>query len=300
MQGTGNDIRYVTRLPARGTLSRMQDATAQALGPAAGAGESRGRLISRIGLGIFALIIVQSYLAPLTKLVPAREISLNLLYLQTTISYTVIVLCVVVLGVERLPALGDHFSLWLVVAGCWIAAVRGDGSVILYRSLLGLLGLVLAGYIVANRQKLTYPGLRSLLTALLLAAGVTLLLSLLRNLVDPPQWSLPANIGQSAWNTFLYDLPFVGVTEEAYFRALLPGLLLLNGRSVDRALVVQGILFWGTHYMYIGAPVLFFVLIPVFTVCASLAVRRYNMLYMTIIMHTTYNVLGGILPVVLR
>jgi hypothetical protein len=75
---------------------------------------------------------------------------------------------------------------------------------------------------------------------------------------------------------------------------------MMTGYQEDRALVIQGILFWGAHYLKFNAnPVIFFVAAPILTISTSLILKKYKMLYLSIVVHTFVNVLEPVLRVVL-
>jgi membrane protease YdiL (CAAX protease family) len=93
----------------------------------------------------------------------------------------------------------------------------------------------------------------------------------------------------------MYQLSFVTVIEEALFRGLLFGLLLMNGYKENTALFIQSVLFCGIHYLKLNDPILFFILLPLFTLSVSLIVKKYKMLYLSIMVHTFNNVFGGLI-----
>lgn len=241
------------------------------------------------------LIVLLFYFVPLLASAagadPARFS--DYLYLYTTISYTVIVLSIIIFQKEDLNVFQDHFSLWTVVLGCFLAAIQGGQQELIYRIFLVLLGLRLSFYILVDKAKIKIPSLKSLLTGVLWAFITVLIIALLLFFLNPIHEALPPNLSTYFLQTFLYQISFVTVIEEACFRGLLYGFLMINGYQEDRALVIQGLLFWGVHYLKMSAnPVLFFIGIPLLTISTSLIIKKYKMLYLSVVVHTLANVLG--------
>ena len=108
----------------------------------------------------------------------------------------------------------------------------------------------------------------------------------------PSSWSILLNY---IINTFIFQLSFVSVIEEAYFRGLIFSYLMMNGYKENAALYIQAILFWGIHYLKIVNLVHFFVDIPVLILGVTLLIKKYKMLYLSIMLHTLNNVFGAIL-----
>jgi len=74
----------------------------------------------------------------------------------------------------------------------------------------------------------------------------------------------------------------------------------LNGWQENRAFFIQGILFWGVHYMQISAnPAVFFIAVPMLTLSTTLITKEYKMLYLSVIVHTLANVFGPVLLAIL-
>jgi membrane protease YdiL (CAAX protease family) len=125
-------------------------------------------------------------------------------------------------------------------------------------------------------------------------------ISLLLFFINPTHESFPPKLLVYLLNTFLYQVSFVTVIEEACFRGLLFSFLVMNGYEEDRALIIQAILFWGSHYLKISSISLFFVAVPLLTLSLTLIIKKYKMLYMSVMVHTFANVLGPVLVVILN
>ncbi len=257
----------------------------------------------KIGFRFVYFIVLLFYLVPLLTLA-VRVDSTRLadyLYLYTITFYTIIVLSVIIFHGKGLDVFQDHFSLWAVVLGCFLAAIGAGAYYVIYKVFLVLLGLRLSVYIIVNRRSIKMPNLKSVFIGLLWSVGTILVIALLLALLNPVRESLPPNLSAYILSTLLYQVSFVAVIEEACFRGLLFSFLMMNGYREDRALIIQGILFWGTHYMKISTnPVLFFVAVPMLTLSTSLITQKYKMLYLSIIVHTLVNVLGPVLVIVLQ
>lgn len=255
----------------------------------------------QLALGLIALIIIESYLSPLIAVVSAGNPDryTNLYYLHATVAFSLIVLGVVVFGNSGLQAFHDHFSAWTIVLSCYTTALLSPAG-ILSQIVLLVLATVLAIYVLGNRQYFRLPTFRSLAEGLLWAASTVAGIAVLRALLDQRPGTLPVPLGRYLLYELVSETSLITVIEESYYRGLIYGLLLLLGWKQERALLVQAGLFFGSHYLLIATdPVLFFVLIPVYTVVASITLRKYHMLYVPIMVHTANNVLGGILSTML-
>jgi hypothetical protein len=263
---------------------------------------NRNQLLPRIGFMFILLIILQFYLAPL--LASAAALNSNkytdYLYLYTIPAYTLIVLGIIIFHRTGIEVFKDQFSLWLVVVGCVLAASLGQEKDTIYKVFLILLGLRLSIHIVTNRKTLKIHNLESVVIGLLWSVGTILIIALLLHFLDPERQSRPPNLSSYFISTFLFQIAFVTVIEEACFRGLVFYLLMMNGYQEDRALMIQGILFWGGHYLRIVSnPALFFIAIPVLAVSTSLITKKYKMLYLPIVVHTLANVFGPFLFAIL-
>lgn len=261
-------------------------------------------LKSKLGTVIIFLIILQSYLSPLLSIASGTDNNkyIDLFYLYAIVSYTIIVFSITFFTPNDLGVFQDNFSLWIIVLTCFFRASLGGNNEIIYRGILIFLGLVLIRYIIKNQKHIKTPSLKTFFIGILGAIGIVVAVASIRVLLWPSNsnhGTLPSNLVAYIINTFVFQLSFVTVIEEAYFRGLLFGFLVMNGCKENTALFIQGILFWGMHYMKVGNPVLFFIIIPFYTVCATLIIKKYKMLYLTIMMHTLNNVFSGILVAVL-
>jgi len=262
------------------------------------ANDSKKYINPKIGIVFIVLIILQFYLLPLTPLASGTDYNkyINYQSLYTISSYTIIVLSILIFRANGLDVFRDHFSLWAIVLACFLAAGLGREDDAIYKILLLFLGLMLSIYIIANRKSLRTPSLKSVFISLLWSVGTIVIIALLLVFLNPIQEAPPPNLLTYIINTFVLQLSFVTAIEEAYFRGLLFGFLVMNGYKENTALFVQAILFWGAHYTRITInPVLFFVAIPILTLSTTLITKKYKMLYPSIIIHTLANVLGPVL-----
>jgi membrane protease YdiL (CAAX protease family) len=255
------------------------------------------RVSSKLSIALILLIILQSYFVPLISLISGTDYDkyVDYSYFYVLSSYTIIVGSILVFRDKGLEILQDHFSLWAIILTCFFRANLGGTNELFYKGLLIFLGLSLLAYVVANRKTIKTPNLKSLLIGLFWSAGTTVILSLIRVLLDPRRGVMPSNLTDYFITTTMYQLSFVTVIEEALFRGLLFGLLLMNGYKENTALFIQSVLFCGIHYLKLNDPILFFILLPLFTLSVSLIVKKYKMLYLSIMVHTFNNVFGGLI-----
>jgi hypothetical protein len=94
------------------------------------------------------LIVLLFYATPLLASAAATDASeyTDYLYLYTVISYSIIVLGILLFHGIGLDVLRDHLSLWIIVAGCLLAASQGGKHDTLYKIFLVVLGVRLAVY----------------------------------------------------------------------------------------------------------------------------------------------------------
>ena len=74
---------------------------------------------------------------------------------------------------------------------------------------------------------------------------------ILRILFQLNRGILPTDLTSYIINSSLFQLSFITVIEEAYFRGLLFGFLVMIGFKENVALIVQALLFLGVHYLKI-------------------------------------------------
>lgn len=256
---------------------------------------------SRIAIAFSILIILQFYLVPLIALAAGEDLNkyTNYLHIYTVISYTIIVLSIVIFHDNGLDTFQDHFSLWTIVIACFLAAGLGREDEAIYKVFLVLLGLRLSTHIIVNRKSIKTPKLKSFFIGLLWSVGTIVIIASLLAFLSPVHQSIPPNLLTYILNTSIFQVSFVTVIEEACFRGLLFGFMMVNGYKENKALFIQAILFWGVHYLKITNPTSFFVAIPILILSTSLIIKKYKMLYLSIIVHTLANVLGPVLVAIL-
>lgn len=257
---------------------------------------------TNLGILFIGFIILQFYIVPLIGLAAGADLNnyTDYLYLYAIISYTMIVLCIIILHNKGLQVFQDHFSLWIIVFACFLAAGLGKEDDLIYRIFLILLGLRLSIHVIANRMRIKTPPLKSIFIGLLWSISTVIAISLLLKFLSSSREAFPPNWLLYIINTLVFQVSFVTVIEEAYFRGLLFGFLVKNGYEENKALVIQALLFWGVHYLkIITNPSLFFIAIPALTLTTTLIIRKYKMLYLSIMIHTFANVLGPVLMAIL-
>lgn len=249
-------------------------------------------LSPKIAYIYIVLITLQFYLLPLASFAYETDFNRQAAYMHfyATSFYTIIVLGAVVLHSNGIVLFRDHYTLSLIALSCFLRTTFIGDYELLHRSYMNFLGLTLLIYMIVNRRKITIPSLKSVFIGFLWSASTVLILALLYAVLVPMHGALPLDLTSYIINMSVFQLSFVTVIEEAAFRGLLFGFMVLNGYKENTALFIQAILFWGIHYMDIANPVLFFIIVPLFTLSVTLIIKKYKMLYLSIIMHLLMNV----------
>lgn len=255
-----------------------------------------------IGRVIIALIITQSFLAPIISIwsLNGRNENIVFINLHSVIAYTTIVLCILFFPRKSLGVFYDRFSLSLIALACIVRPLFFSGNGLIYDIVMASLGIALFFFIKSSQKKIEIPNLKSVLIGLMWSLSTVLAVSIIRVFSNsgPTPGSFPSNLATFIFNSTLSGLTF-SVLEEAYFRGLLFSLLVMNGWGEDKALFAQGLLFWGSHYLDIGDPIFFFVMIPLITISITLIIRKYKMLYMSIMVHLIINIFLSIFVTIL-
>ena len=259
----------------------------------------------RIGIVCILLIVVQFGLLPLISSELRSGSDYNLYadysYFYVMSSYTLIVLGIVIFQAHGLELFSDHISLWVIVLSCFFRVSLGGDHALIYRIYLAFLGAVLSVYIITNRKTIKSPTLKSVFIGLLWSVSTVALIALIQALLDSGfSKSLPPNLSTIITDMFIFQISFVSVIEEACFRGLIVGFMLMNGYKENTAFSFQAILFWIGHYMAISNPVLFFVAIPLLTLSTTLIMKKYKMIFLPIMTHTLVNVFTSIVVIVLQ
>lgn len=249
----------------------------------------------KTGILLIGVIIFQFYLS--FFLFSAMGIDyVTILYLETIISYTIIISSLIFFDPNTLGLFRDQFTLWTIVISCFLPSVFG-GERILYKGILIILGILLATYIILNRKSIKFPSLKSVFIGLGWSVIAVLIISVVYALFDQTFTKpFPSNLLAIIFIAFLKELSFTSVAEEAGFRGLIFSFLIMNGYKEDKAFAIQAILFWGMHFgTIITNPTLFFIIIPLSTLFMTLIIKKYKMLYLSIMMHTFINVFTTVL-----
>jgi len=226
-------------------------------------------------------------------------IDYNNLYLL--FSYTLIVLCILLLHIYKNFFFFDGFSLWLIVVGCLVRQ-HTEGHLSVFTSYyLTILGVIFSLYILKNRKQFKYPKLTSIFTIFAWSLGTLLLLAMLGSIfVTFQSSSLPINLPIILFVNFFSQLSFVTIIEEMLFRGIFVCFLMMNGHKENIAFVIQAVLFWIMHFIQFNYGFVFFVFIPTLTLSLTLAVKKQKMLYGAIIIHTVINVFASPLAILLK
>lgn len=262
---------------------------------------AKNHLNSKMATLYIILITLQFYLLPLVSFLFGTDFSRYATYMHfyAMSSYTIIVIGIIVLHINGVVLFQDYFTLSIIVLSCFLrSTLKGDYELV-HRIYMNFLGFVLLIYMIANQRKITMPGLKSIFIGCLWSVGTVLVLAILYVVLDPVHGSLPSDLHNYIVNMSVFQLSFVAVIEETVFRGLLFGFMVLSGCKENTALLIQAVLFWGFHYMDITKPILFFIFVPLFTISATLMVKKYKMLYLSIVMHILVNVFARIFVAIL-
>jgi hypothetical protein len=248
------------------------------------------------------IIILQSYLVPLISIASGADYIkyTNYVFLYAVISYSIIVFSIIFFQADKLEVFQDYFSLFLLIFTCFFRVSLGGQNEIIYRVILAGLGLVLVNHVIINRHNIKMPSLKVFTIGVLWSVGTLVLTSLIRVIFDPNRGALPANLTAHIFSTLAFQLSFVTVIEEAYFRGLLFEFFTMKGINENKALLFQGILFWGMHYAKSSDLVLFLGVLPIITLSTTLIIKKYKMLYLPIMVHTFNNVFSPILVALIK
>ncbi len=262
----------------------------------------------KIGFVFILAIILIFNLAPLIGLASQGDYSryTDYAYLYIGCSYTIIVLGILIFQAHGLEILSDHFSLWLIICTCFVrTSLQGNHEPIsifnlgllekrelVYTLYLGFLGLVLSIYGIRNRKRFMIPSGNLVFVGIVWSIGTVLIIALTQVLLSSFEiTAVPPNLIKSIRNEFLYNISFAGVSEEVCFRGLIVGFMIVNGYKEDFAFLVQAVLFWGIHYMFVTTnPIWFFTGIPLLTLSTTLIMKKYKTIFLPILVHTTVNV----------
>jgi hypothetical protein len=265
-------------------------------------GFNKEHLSARLKLLCVVLITLQFYLVPITSSIMSKsDFNSYATYMQfyATSSYTVIILGLIVLEANGIKLFHDYLTILMIALSCFLRGELSGEYNAIYHSYMNFLGITLLIYVFFFQRKITMPSLKSFVIAILWSVITVLVSALLYAIISPVHGSLPANLLDYIMNMLVFQFSFVAVIEEAVFRGLLFGFIVLSGFEENKALLVQAILFWGYHYMNVTNPLLFFLLVPLITISATLIVKKYNLLYMTMLMHLLVNVFARVLVAIL-
>ena len=249
----------------------------------------------KAGIALTVLIMLQFYLSAF--IFSAMRVDfINIIYLETISSYAIVVLSLIFFNSNSLELFRDHFTLWIIVVSCFLPIVWG-GERMVYKGILIILGVFFATYSIVNRKNIKFPSLNSVFIGLGWSVCAVLIIALIYALLDQTfVQSFPSNLSTIIVNELINQLSFTSVPEEVCFRGLIFSFMVMNGYKEDKAFIIQAILFWSIHLgTIITNPTLFFIIIPLGTLFMTLIIKKYKMLYLSIIMHTFINVFTTVL-----
>jgi len=262
--------------------------------------DTKGHVSPRLGYVFIVLILLQFYGGPFIDSVAGADND-TFWYRHAVSGYSIIVLSIMIFTPKRLELFRDHFSLWAIVMGSLLTATFAGRNAAVCQSILLLLSIVLAIYIIVTRRGIKLPDLKSTLMGLLWSASAVVAIAMIYALFDETyNKSFPSNTVFLLFANFVSQFSYVTVLEEACFRGLLFSFMVMNGFKENSAFLGQALLFWGIHSVDNTNPALFFLIIPLGTLAFTLIAKRYKLLYLSIIMHTFLNVFTTALVTVIN
>ena len=247
----------------------------------------------KFGYILFCLVVLNFYSTFFIYFIKDFESYRQYIYIYTMSSYTLIILGIVFFRLIEFHLFLDHFTLWLIVFSCFISPSLG-GMDNFYLNYIHFLGLILLVFIIVNHKKIKTPNLRQLLIGILWTICTVGIVLVLNQYLSPAQNPIFPDLSTFIITTFPFQLAYVAVIEETFCRGLLFGIMVTNGIKRDNALIIQGLLFWGVHFKPNNTLGMFIVIIPIITISITLLFRKYNALYLTIILHLVVNLVLGI------
>jgi membrane protease YdiL (CAAX protease family) len=159
---------------------------------------------------------------------------------------------------------------------------------IFYQAFIGLCSVGMLLFFLKYKRNIPSTNSHWFLSAVLITLPVLLIVIFIVSLeplekVTYP--SLTAEIISKLFFNFSYVTPY----EEFLFRGFLTTYLVRSGWSEKKALWGQGIVFWLGH-LKLGAPLTFFIAVPIITLLFSFLAYKSRQLFPGIIAHTIINV----------
>jgi len=257
--------------------------------------EAKSQAKLRLARKFVILIVLYAYLAPIIFALFGVD-DANYRYLDAIGFYLLVVVCILIFGLNQLETFRDKFSLGMIVLSCFLAVIDPRENNVIYKIMFIILGATISIYLIINRKEIMTPSLKSFLVGLLWSIGAVVVLASISVWLGLPEIkSFPPNLLVIVASVFWSQLALISIVEEVAFRGLIFSLLIMIGWNENNALITQAILFWGWHYVDIGTPKVFFVIVPLGTLFMTLIIKKYKMVYMSALMHTLANVFVAIL-----
>ncbi|MBI5943451.1 MAG: hypothetical protein HY864_03715, partial [Chloroflexi bacterium] len=185
------------------------------------ASEGQNRAKSKTGMLFIVLIILQSYFFPLLFAALGFD-KMHFWFLSSVITYTTIMISLIIFGNDRLGVFHDYFSLGSITLSCFLSVTFGDGSVAIYKIVLLCFGILFSIYIIANRKTIKLPSARLVFIGILWSVAAVVITALVYVLFDKTYTKdFSQNLLAVIYNSFLFQFTFVTVVEESSYRGLL-------------------------------------------------------------------------------
>jgi len=260
---------------------------------------------NKIGHVLLIIIIVEFFLSSFFGLIAGenRQLLGILVYTFIISAYAVIIIMLLIEGhpVESFSL--DSMSLLIIVVSCFIREKFYVGGEIFYLVILALLGLSILVIAIKKRLFVYKFDLKNIFPIFLWTL-ITLFVVSMVEIVEvkmlpevtgvPPQFNISLAL-QQAFRETVFQVSWVTVAEEVFFRGFMPGYLIKLGLKEKNAFIIQAVVFWLMHFRNINTPITFFISIPLLTISMTMIVWRYKKVSAAILIHTLANVANSLI-----
>lgn len=188
----------------------------------------------------------------------------------------------------------DKFTVSAIVIHSFLRTKLGLATDRFFLPLIGLIGILMLLMLIIKKPNLIKTNRSWSLLGILSGLLIVVLITMLQMLVREPWLSIAfkQSLGMTAANYVVSELSFVP-QEEILFRGFLLGYLRRNGWEDKKALWLQGVIFWGTHFSrIIITPFSFFITLPILIFIISLLAYKSKQLFPSILCHSVLNAIG--------
>jgi membrane protease YdiL (CAAX protease family) len=172
------------------------------------------------------------------------------------------------------------------------SGIRVPGS--LYPFIFVLSGLFMLWVVAKNWKNIPEVDWRGVYHGVILTALVLIPATYISYLSQKGNPVTPIDFLGVIIKTTMPTFALIAVSEEILFRGFLWGYLKQIGLNSNTALILQGIIFWLIHIINLSFLPAFLICIPLMTIILSILAKQTKQLFPSIISHTMYDVLVGL------